>query len=99
MAKIIHTVTDKYGRVHTRTSHSRTYAFAIVTHVKAHVDEYGTQYREESKAEWASTLQLANDKANCKSMRYSNVEVIPAIIKNITAEAMRDTHIPKWPVK
>ena len=84
MAKRIrHTVTDSKGQVHTRTSTSRTYKFAVVHHIAGHhywgdpTKHWCAPY---SHAEWSGNRILAERAAaHWRGKQYcEGVEIIEA---------------------
>ena len=66
-----HTVTDKNGKVHTRTSAERQYLFAVVRHTET----------DRSAASWSSSLVLARKEAASYAKRdyILSAEIIPCI--------------------
>ena len=60
---IKHTATDAAGKVHTRTSKSRTYTHCVVVHLPAYppTDAYPNGWPARDKAEWAGSFQNASN--------------------------------------
>jgi len=86
MAKRIkHTATDSRGNVHTRTSTSRTYKFAVVHHMVGYhwyddpTKPWSAPY---SHAEWSGNRQLAERAANQwrRNKHCEGVEIIEAVV-------------------
>jgi hypothetical protein len=82
---IKHTATDAAGKVHTRTSKSRTYTHCVVVHLPAVPpnDAYPHGWPASIKAEWAGSFQNAhNNAARWKRGREGvTVEILEAQIE------------------
>src|SRR5258708_1831347 len=79
--KTKHTVTDSNGQVHKRTCANRVYTHAVVTHYPARpATEQCSASAAYSKAEWASSLELAEKNAS-RHGNHGEVEIIPAVIE------------------
>ncbi len=82
-----HTVTDSKGQVHKRTCANRVYTHAVVTHYPARpAIENCLASAAHSKAEWASSLELAEKNAS-RQGNYGEVEIIPAVIESKKLQA------------